>query len=111
MLDNAAASTFDYNHGSSETAVPPALNAGSGFWQGSAPPASAAPPHITPENAPIHSFAKHGRGGTWKRGGSRAPRDRFLRSDRKSAEVEEVDTTQTIGWCFLCQNHVFCCLK
>ncbi|KAE8745931.1 hypothetical protein FOCC_FOCC007448 [Frankliniella occidentalis] len=93
LLESSAPSTFDYNHGSSES-VPPS----GGFWAGPGVPPTVAPPHHIPNDGPQgHPFSKHGRGGTWKRGGGRPPaRDRFLRSDRKSAEVEEVDTTQTI---------------
>lgn len=97
LLDGAVASTFDYNHGSSESNTPNTPTGG--FWQGSGAAPSAAPPHHAGNDVTsAHPFAKQGRGGTWKRGGSRPPaRDRFLRSDRKSAEIEDVDTTQTIG--------------
>lgn len=98
LLESSAPSTFDYNHGSSETVPPPS----GGFWAGPGVPPTPVPPHHSHNDGlQAHPFAKHGRGGTWKRGGGRPPpapvRDRFIRSERKSAEVEEVDTTQTIG--------------
>lgn len=94
LIEGSVPSTFDYNHGSSDT-LPPAPG---GFWPGPGAPAAVVPPHhVGNDSSSGHPFAKHARGGTWKRGASRPPRDRFLRSDRKSAEVEDVDTTQTIG--------------